>query len=199
VTAETRAADGVLTGDLVVFTPSAQFRRPLLIRFILLLIVTVAFLASDWGRIGMTTVLAWVTGPAAAWCGIMYCWRGRFRTVVSRSGIEVCGYFRHFVPWPEVAGVEVRGRSGMRLDEHFRVSYLSRTFSDRPVPKIPCYGAAPSDRARLATLRLIRTSGSSLPLRAPVVTEWAADPYFGDKARQLQQLCGQFGAASGRG
>jgi hypothetical protein len=198
VAAETRAADSFLTGDLAVFTPPAQYRRPLLIRFILLLIVTVAFLASDWGRTGMTTVLAWVTGPAAAWCGILYCWRGRFRTVVSRDGIEVYGYFRHFVPWHEVARMEVRGRSGMRLDDHFRVSYLSRAFGDRPVPRVPCYGGAPSDRARLATVRLIRTSGSGLPLRAPVVTEWAADPYFGDKARQLQQLCGQFGAASGR-
>ena len=87
MSAEARESGGLLAGDSVVFTPSAQFRRPLLIRFILLLTVTAVFYASDWGRIGMTTVLAWVTGPAAAYCGIMYSWRGRFRTVVTSAGI----------------------------------------------------------------------------------------------------------------
>ena len=58
---------------------------------------------------------------------------------------------------------------------------------------MPCPRAAAGARARLGTVRLVRTSGRRMLLRAPLATSWAIDPYFEQKARQMQELANQYG------
>lgn len=183
-------------GADIVYTLPAAFRRPILVRFVLLLTVTALLFGSGRGA-GLTSLLALAIAPLAACYGLTYLWRGRFRTRVTAEGIEIRGYFNHFVPWEEVRGIEVRGYgSSMRLDDSFYSSYLRRAYGNR-APSIAAGDGSPSGRmARLATVRVVRANGGRWLLRAPLVAEWASDPHFDDKARQLQRLCQHYGGGS---
>jgi hypothetical protein len=110
---------------------------------------------------------------------------------VTGRGNEMRGYFNHFVPWNEVRGIEVGGFGSrhMRLDDTFQ--------SEIRVTRRYGYGGSNArgtsgKMARLATIKIVRTNGRRLLLRAPVVTGWASDPYFTDKTTQLQQLCNMY-------
>ncbi len=93
--------------------------------------MTVLLFGSGRGA-GLTSLLALGIAPLAACSGLTYLWRGRFRTRVTAEGIEIRGYFNHFVPWEEVRGIEVRGYgSSMRLDDSFYSSYLRRAYGNR--------------------------------------------------------------------
>jgi hypothetical protein len=50
----------------------------------------------------------------AVYCGVSYVWRRRFRTRVTSRGIEVRGYFNHFVTSDEVRGIEVSALGSAR-------------------------------------------------------------------------------------
>jgi hypothetical protein len=188
------AADSPWRAD-VVYTLPAEFRRPIRVRCVGLLIVSAVLYASGRGAglASLTSLIALVTGPLGLFYGLIYLWRGRFRTRVTAEGIEIRGYFNHFLPWREILGVEVRGYGpSMRIDDNYHSSYLRRSIGDR-APSVSV-DISPSDRAaRLATVRVVRANGSRCLLRAPLVPEWASDPQFDDKVRQLQKLCQQYG------
>lgn len=178
----------LLAGNDVEYRLSRQFRQPILSRLIVSAILTAV----------MATVIATplrplayfvgsITGAMAVGCGVLYLWRGRFRTKVTARGIQIRGYFTHFVPWQEVRGIEVGGYGSptMRLDDTLRPAVR--------MVRRPGYrssgGSTSGKMARLATVKVVRTNGRKILLRAPLVTGWASDSHFTDKAKQLQQLC----------
>ena len=177
----------------VEFKPVSAFRRPVLIRCITLAVVTLILVVAPTP---LTHGLAWITGPLAAAFGVTYLWRGRFRTKVTGRGIEVRGYFNHFVPWQDVRDIEIGGfgSADMRLDESYdgprvwRGTLRGGSGTSRDV--------SPNRMAHLATVKVVRANGRKLLLRAPLVTGWASDPEFTDKARQLQELSEQYGIGS---
>jgi hypothetical protein len=181
---------GMAPGVLVEYRLEARYRRPFLARFVLtgsLTGLAVAALAMsphlDYA------LIASLLGIGALYNGIAYAWRGRFRTRVTRDGIEVRGYFNHFVPWSEVKAVleEGYGESGPMVDGYYDRQYgaIGRR-SSRP-------GGTTGRRARLGVVRIVRRHGKGVMLRAPLVTAWAPDPYFSDKLRQMQALSSQYG------
>jgi len=181
-----------VAGQDVEYRLSRQFRQPVLSR----LIISVVFTAILWSLLASPFYpLAYFAGSIAAasavWSCGAYFWRGRFRTTVTGRGIEMRGYFNHFVPWDQVKGIEVGGYGprNLRLDDTFRPQIrVSRRASYRSY-RGPNARSTSGKMARLATIKVVRTNGRKLLLRAPIVTGWASDPYFSDKARQLQQLC----------
>jgi hypothetical protein len=185
-----------LAGQDVEYRLSREFRRPLVSRLIISLIVTAA-LASLLGSpfASLAYFAGSISAAVASWNGAAYLWRGRFRTTVTGRGIEMRGYFNHFVLWDQVRGIEVAryGSRNLRLDDTLRPQVrVSRRKSYRSY-RGPDARSTAGKLARLATIRVVRTSGRKLLLRAPIVTGWASDPFFSDKARQLQQLCTMYG------
>jgi hypothetical protein len=188
------ADPGQLAGQKVEYRLSRQYRQPVLSRFIISAILAAVLLGAG-SALAFTYFFGSIAGAVAVCNGVAYLWRGRFRTTVTGRGIEVRGYFNHFVPWDQVRGIEIGGYGSphMRLDDTFRSPVrVSRRYS---------YGGSNArsmsgKMARLATLKIIRTNGRKLLLRAPIVTGWASDPYFNDKAKQLQQLCTSYAGPS---
>jgi len=180
-----------LAGQDVEYRLSREFRRPVLSRLIVSLIVTAAMaslLATPLYTLAY--FVGSIFGAVAIWSAVAYLWRSRFRTTVTARGIEMRGYFNHFVPWDQVRGIEVGGYGprNLRLDDTFRPRVpVSRRVNYRSY-RSPNARSASGKLARLATIKVVRTNGRMLLLRAPIVTGWASDPYFSDKARQLQQL-----------
>jgi hypothetical protein len=130
-------------------------------------------------------VLIFVTASATAYNGVMYIWRGRFRTRLTTQGVEIRGYFNHFVSWSQVSGFEVGGHGkSMSLDADLNRRTLRRRSNPSPTSGL---------RARLGTVHVVRTSGRRMMLRAPLVTAWAPDPYFEQKTRQMQEVGRQHG------
>jgi hypothetical protein len=112
---------------------------------------------------------------------------------VTSRGIEVHGYFNHFVPWDQVRDIEVTafGSDRMGLQEDFGSSEYARVnFRGLARDRLPAVG---SGMSRLASISVVRADGHKVMLRAPLVSGWAADPEFDDKARQLEQLCARYG------
>jgi hypothetical protein len=186
-----------LPGDGLEFRLPREFRRPALRRFVLLAVLTVVlvFLVP----FPLIRDAAWLTGAIAVFSGAVYLWRGRFVTKVTSRGIEARGYVSHFVPWADVAGVEVGGygSADARLTETYSSTQYYRG-SIRGGANVG--GGGSSDRlANLASVKVVRASGHKLKLPAPMVTSWAPDPDFADKARQLQALCQQYGGSHGTG
>jgi hypothetical protein len=180
-----------LAGQDVEYRLSREFRQPVLARLIVSLIVT-AVSASLLGTplYTLSYFVGSIFGAVAVWSAVAYLWRSRFRTTVTARGIEMRGYFNHFVPWDQVRGIEVGGYGprNLRLDDTFRPRVpVSRRVNYRSY-RSPSARSTWGKLARLATIKVVRTNGHTLLLRAPIVTGWASDPYFSDKARQLQQL-----------
>jgi hypothetical protein len=181
-----------LAGQDVEYRLSREFRQPVLSRLIISTVIT----AILWSLLASPFYpLAYFAGSIAAAVAVAsaaaYLWRGRFRTRVTARGIEMRGYFNHFVPWDEVRDIMVvrYGSPYLRQDDTFRPQIrVSRRTSYRSY-RGPNARSTSGKLARLATIRVVRTNGRKLMLRAPIVTGWASDPYFADKARQLQQLC----------
>jgi hypothetical protein len=181
------------SGQLAEYRLPPRYVRPNRTQFITLGAVTV-LLAFAWERGHEVSLvyLALISGVFAVYHGAAYIWRGRFRTRLTSEGVEICGYFNHFVPWRDVQGFEVGGYGDSRpLNAGYdvRVAVAGRGSYRRSPGRIANTGR----RARLGTVHLVRTSGRRMLLRAPLVTGWAPDPYFDQKARQLQELGGQYG------
>jgi hypothetical protein len=131
----------------------------------------------------------------AVYFGVTYLWRGRFRTRVTSRGIEVHGYLNHVVAWDQVRDIEVTGfGSGQtRLDEDFNAPQYTHMSGNLLGSSRAILPAAGRGMSRLASIALIRADGHKVRLRAPVVSGWADDPDFDEKARQLEELCIQHG------
>lgn len=134
-----------------------------------------------------------VCALVAVYNGVMFIWRGRFRTRVTTDGIEIHGYFNHFVPWADVRATQ---DDGYGQSQPLDAGYAGEMTSSGRV-----YGSNSSSfgmgttgrRARLGVVRIFRHHGKSMMLRAPLVTAWAPDPNFSDKLSQMQALSGQYG------
>ncbi len=174
-----------------------QYRRPFLSRFIVAGVFTglFAFAVAEKANPGLL-VVASLIGIAALYNGAMYIWRGRFRTRVTTHGIEIRGYFNHFVPWPDVRAIDEEGYGQSQpLDVGYDVRYVRYGTGSRPAFRSGSgrMGNTTGRRARLGVIRIIRRRGKGMMLRAPLVTAWAPDPYFSDKLRQMQVLSTQYG------
>ncbi len=174
-----------------------QYRRPCLARFIVAGVFTgvLAFAVAEKGNPGLLSVASLV-GIAALYNGVMYIWRARFRTRVTTHGIEIHGYFNHFVPWAEVKAIHEEGYGQSQpLDAGYDVRYVQYGTGSRPAFRRGSgrMGSTTGRRARLGVIRIIRRRGKGMMLRAPLVTAWAPDPYFSDKLGQMQALSTQYG------
>jgi hypothetical protein len=176
------------TGPQMDYRLSPSYRKPNLIRFFLfgvlagVLGLTAAHARFDDGVLPPLLVLA---SAAAAYNGIAFLWRGRFRTRLTTQGVEVRGYFNHFVPWSDISGFEVGG--------YGESASLGTSFDRRVGRRYSKASPTSGVRARLGTVHVVLTSGRRMMLRAPLVTAWAPDPYFEQKTRQMQELSRQHG------
>jgi hypothetical protein len=172
----------------------SRYRRPSLRRFIVtgVLAGLFSFGVVD-GPNPASVLFVSLFGITAIYNGAMYVWRGRFRTRVTTQGIEIHGYFNHFVPWADVRAVKEEGygdSQSLAAGYDVRRSYSSPSSRYRR-------GAGMSSttgrRARLGVIRIFRRHGKSMMLRAPLVTAWAPDPQFSNKLAQMQTLSAQYG------
>jgi hypothetical protein len=180
------ASSAHAVGRDVEFRLSRKYRMPMLWRFVTCLVLTVICAVTPFP---LLHAAAYATGPLAVIFGGLYLWQGRFVTRVTGRGIEVHGYFNHFVPWPEVRGIEVvRWSAGMLADNQ---DYGGQVYAGSNLrgPVLHVQRTSPNRMARIASIKLVRTHGRKLRLRAPLVSGWASDPDFEDKARQLDGLC----------
>lgn len=193
-------ADGFgLSGQVVEYRMQPQYRKPVLARFIASAAATVGLAATAANGVAILGVAAIITATMAVGYGVTYVWRRRFRTRVTGRGIDVRGYFNHFIPWQDVRGIEVAGYgpANATLDDSFHAGGSGQLPPQSAGPSMLGRGYSgpsgnSSDRmARLATIKVVRANGQKVLLRAPLVTAWASDPSFNDKARQLQALCQQ--------
>ncbi len=171
-----------------------EYRRPYLSRFIVFGVFAV-LLAVLWTRshLSLWLVLDSFVGPIATYQGVVYLWRDRFRTRLTTEGIEIRGYFDHFVPWREVKAI---AEDGYGSSQPLGADYDIHLVSPRGAPYRRSGGRAGATigrRARLGVVRVIRFRGKSMMLRAPLVTSWAPDPHFEDKVADLQDLSRQYG------
>jgi hypothetical protein len=179
------------SGPEVEYRLSAQYRRPALPKFVVMAVLAVVCALTP-----LTVLDAGVAvfGALAVYFGVSYVWRGRFRTRVTSRGIEVRGYFNHFVPWEQVRDIEVTGfgsdRMGLDPDFSDSAPYVSASIRGLARASLPAKG---SEMSRLASIAVVRADGHKVRLRAPLVSGWAPDPDFEDKARQLEQLCVRYG------
>jgi hypothetical protein len=171
-------------GPDIEYRLSWQYRRPTLFRSLGMAALAVICILI---RLVALDVGAAIFGALAVYLGVCCVWRGRFRTRVTSRGIEVRGYFNHFVPWDEVRDVEVTafGSDQMGPSEKYSSTRQRGLLGNNQV--------VGSRMARLASISVVRASGHKVRLRAPLVSGWADDPDFDDKARQLHELCVRYG------
>ena len=184
-----------LSGREVVFTLDRGFRKPLVSRGALLLVL--AGLAAAVGTVLGTPmfIVAALCGLAAAGYAVAYAWQGRFRTVLTPEGIRARGYINHFVPWSAVAGFAVR--------RHGAAAALAGGSGESPAPPMEVFrassrGMRPDTRRNgppslRVTVQVVRTNGHRQRLRAPAVTGWQSDAGFDDKVRLMEQWRRQYG------
>ena len=170
--------------------------------------LAVAVLAAVVAGLGMIPAFAW--GVAAVFAALSLCyagrymWAGRFRTRLSPRGIEIRGYFDHFVPWSEVTGVDVTGTeatglvlsgSGGRRGLH--VTEADPSGQHQLPEQVAGQDASTGGfRRKLATVRVARAHGHRLLLRVPLVTAWQGDPEFEDKVATIRQWWQAYGTAA---
>jgi hypothetical protein len=165
----------------VVFTLDRGFRKPLAGRGTVALIAAVpglllVLLTTAGGFSALLWLWVAVTGAFALDYAVRYLWVGRFRTRLTAEGIEIRGYFSHFVPWAKVAGVEVTG-----YDVPTRTVPTS---SRRAASRLDSTSGV---RAKLFTVRIARAGHRRrMLLRAPLVTAWQSDPEFLDKVEIIR-------------
>jgi hypothetical protein len=177
-------------GPEVEYRLSPRYRRPMLTRFVVLAILTVICVVS---RADPTVAAAaYATGPLAVIFGVLYLWQGRFATKVTGRGIAAHGYFNHFVPWHEVRCIEVNGWTAGRLADN--QDYGGQMYAGGSIrgSSVRMARTSPNRMGKLDSIKVVRTNGRKLRLRAPLVSGWASDPDFTDKAKQLEQLCARY-------
>jgi hypothetical protein len=197
------AGDTGLSGRDVVFTLGRGYRRPLVRRCAVSLVFSaiLAFCASNGIAAVVTWVLAAVFGAAALIYAARYAWSGRFRTRLSAEGIEIRGYLNHRVPWSDVTGLETAGYNAPKRSLTPATPYLARSGAintgydtvRRGRRRGNQLNSTAGYRAKLATVRVTRSRGHSLLLRAPLVTAWQSDPEFEDKVRLIHQWWQAYG------
>jgi hypothetical protein len=175
-----QASQDPLSGREVVFTLDRGFRKPLVGRGIAALIATVPGLLLVLLAAGAFSAFVWcwvvVTGVVTLDYAVRYLWVGRFRTRLSAEGIEIRGYFNHFVPWAEVTGVEVTG--------YAVPTRTAPTSSQRAARRLDSTSGV---RAKLFTVRIARAGHRRrMLLRAPLVAAWQSDPHFVDKVEVIR-------------
>jgi hypothetical protein len=177
-------------GPDIEYRLSRQYRRPTLMRFVGMAALTVICIVTS---LAFLDVGAAIFGALAVYFGVSYVWRGRFRTRVTSRGIEARGYFNHFVPWDEVRDIEVNalGSDRVGVDDNFGTAEIARF--GRGGSRVVASPITGRNISRLAGIAVVKADGQKVLLRAPLVSGWAADPEFDDKARQLHQLCIQYG------
>lgn len=177
-------------GPDIEYRLSREYRRPALMRFAGMVALTVVCIVTP---LAFLDTGAAIFGALAVYFGVSYLWRGRFRTRVTSRGIEVRGYVNHFVPWDEVRDIEVRALGSDRagLDDDFGTSEFARM--GRGGSRVVTSPNAGRNISRLASIAVVKANGHKVLLRAPLVSGWAADPDFDDKARQLHELCVRYG------
>jgi hypothetical protein len=191
------STDDVPAGSDVVFTPGRRYRAPLLRRagILLALAVIAAFLAGS----GFVPALAWAIsaflGAAALTQGTLYLWQGRFGTRLSAAGIEAHGYFGHFIPWSEVASLDIGGYTVPDADAAAITGTPWNSPVEQPLSRAT-FNFEGGYRGKLATIRVVRRNGRSVLLRAPLVTSWQDDPGFDDKTRVIRQWWHDYGQGS---
>ena len=178
-------ASGEPATAATVYRPPPGYRRPFIARFFQYLLITAVLVV-----IGSTTLIGYyvgsITAVVALGYGISYLWRGRFQTTLTPAGIEIRRYGNRHVPWSSVRAIEVGGygAASVRLSPGYRRrGYKSAN---------PVWGRTSGAPAELATVTVVRFDNKRILLPAPLVTAWASDPSFTDKARQLRQLCDQY-------
>jgi hypothetical protein len=178
-------------GPDIEYRLSRQYRRPALMRFISTVVLAVVCVVTP---LAFLDAGAAIFGALAVYFGATYVWRGRFRTRVTSRGIEVHGYFNRFVPWDEVRDIEVTGFGSDQTGPGENIGAPQYTRmpgsllgSSRAILPAPGTGMS-----RLASIAIVRADGHKVQLRAPVVSGWADDPDFDEKARQLEQLCTRY-------
>jgi hypothetical protein len=191
-----------LSGRDVTFTLDRGYRKPLVRRCAVSLVFAIifAFCASAIAP-SLMWALAAVFGAAALLYATRYVWAGRFRTRLSAEGIEIRGYFNHRVPWSNVAGFETGGYNAPKRSLTPATPYLKpsdaidTSYATVRLRRMRAgHGNSTAGyRARLATVRVNRTRGHSLLLRAPLVTAWQSDPEFEDKVRLIHQWWQAYG------
>jgi len=191
-----------LSGRDVTFTLDRGYRKPLVRRCAVSLVFAIifAFCASAIAP-SLMWALAAVFGAAALLYATRYVWAGRFRTRLSAEGIEICGYFNHRVPWSNVAGFETGGYNAPKRSLTPATPYLKPSDAiDTSYATVRLRrmragqgNSTAGYRARLDTVRVNRTRGHSLLLRAPLVTAWQSDPEFEDKVRLIHQWWQAYG------
>jgi hypothetical protein len=196
------------TGQDVIFTLESGYRRPYLRRG-----VTMLILGAICGYITtMTSSVLLFSGAvfSAIWGleGLYYLgtyfWSTRFRTRLCPEGIEVRGYFNHFVRWTDVTGIRSKGfeLAGRRPPSP---PYLTRSGTIDPGYSSVRAGTGyrrrrtssmGGVRGKLYTIRISRRRGRRLMLRAPLVTAWQSDPEFDNKLLLIQQWWQTYGQAA---
>jgi hypothetical protein len=161
----------------------------MLTRFAFLVVLTVICVVV---KSSILHVAAYVTGPLAVIFGALYLWQGRFATKVTGRGIEAHGYFNHFVPWQEVRDIEVTGWTAGDLGVN--EDYGAQVYASGGIrgSSLRVDRTSPNRMAHIASIKVVRANGRKLRLRAPMVSGWASDSDFDDKARQLHQLCARY-------
>jgi hypothetical protein len=177
-------------GPDIEYRLSRQYRRPAVVRFAAMVALTVVCIVTP---LPVLDAGAAIFGAFAVYFGVSYVWRGRFATRVTSRGIEVRGYFNHLVPWEQVRDVEVSAVGSDRVgpEDNFGTSESARMGIGGS--RIVTSTNTGSRIARLASISVVRADGHKVLLRAPLVSGWAADPDFDDKARQLHELCVRYG------
>jgi hypothetical protein len=171
-----------------------QYQRPCLTRFIVFGVLAglVSFGVVDAPN-PVTVLFLAAFGIPAVYNGAMVIWRSRFRTRVTTHGIEIRGYFNHFVPWADVQAIKDEGYGDSRpLDTGYGGTRTSSGRAYRGGSGSLGMGST-GRRARLGVVRIFRRHGKSMMLRAPLVTAWAPDPQFSNKLAQMQTLSAQYG------
>jgi hypothetical protein len=177
-------------GPDIEYRLSRQYRRPTLMRFLAMAALTVICIVTP---LAFLDAGAAIFGALAVYFGVSYVWRGRFSTRVTSRGIEARGYFNRFVPWELVRDIEVSALGSDRagVDDNFGTAEIARF--GRGGSRVVASPITGRNISRLAGIAVVKADGHKVRLRAPLVSGWAADPEFDDKARQLHELCIRYG------
>jgi hypothetical protein len=154
------------------FTLGPEYRRRYAVRAVYGLVLTLLF-----------TYLVYSTGVAIGDALAVFFllvtivsalqWHGRskFATRVSADGLEIRGYTGRRVAWSEIKEIQV-----VDFERVGQVRVRGRT-------RNPSGGGG----KKVAFIRIVRHSGRSLDLKAPLVTRDISDSKFDDKARALRE------------
>jgi hypothetical protein len=177
-------------GPDIEYRLSRQYRRPTAMRFAGMVALAVICIVTPLTALDAGAA---IFSALAVYFGVTYVWRGRFRTSVTSRGIEVHGYFNHLVPWEQVRDIEVTALGSDRagVDDNFGTAEFARF--GRGGSRVVASPNTGRNISRLASIAVVKADGHKVRLRAPLVSGWAADPDFDDKARRLHELCIRYG------